>query len=941
MLGIEFDSNGLAYIQSNFSILTIDPQLDTMFTTVGVYGVPGWSPDGSPAYGNPIFPEPKEQVPVTIYKENFAVAPTGNIFVAERGKLRVIDRSTEVIDTLVSGEFYRLHHDGGNHIYAIREQGSRASLVRISDTTGQVSTVFEFGSGSYATVGQSVEGRRMGLNYIWEGIHNLAVDNGGDIYISYHGPGTGLRDGIYRIDGQSKTLTMLTSDDFIEVGRALALDEQRNYLYFGPATYSQGSEVLSASVIRLDLLTGEHGRLAGTALGLSRYTEDPHDSDFNPEDMVIAPNGDLYIVDVASGEESQAILKISSEPSGDSGLIPDDVAADSRAAQSLAYYDNWLAVGVPNGNDGAGEVLVYRDNDCRPVLRNRLQAPEGTSAAEFGSQLAFIDGSLIIGASGDTQPSSQLQSSTEAGSHFRLGIFGVKGRRWNIDIDLSSHLPPVTPNSETSLVSDKGTFAVGSPGANDGQGEVTVFDKNNVENPITVSAPSGDRSGFGKSLAMAGGNLAVGADSAAGGSAEVFRKSASSYQHQGRVGSSRGSNDFASGLAMDEETLYVGAPHSAGGRVYDYTLDGLELSDTLVDPGSSANPSFGKALAIEDDVLVVGAPDTPVAAAQSSDFSIEVFNTESNHASGAVHVFGIKDRFGKKIPGRIMFSLLARLAEAYGDALDISNGRIVVGAPKTDNGRGIFDAVDDIINASDLSGLWYDPSLDGEGFNLLVSDAGLVVFFYGYDTNGERLWLVSETFSGEFGFGEEIQLSLYKAVAGEFAFPVRSSQALVKYGLLSMSFGSTRSATFTINGFDGNKISRNTFLADAGANAAAYSGLWYDQTKDGEGFNVISGKNVTIIYYYGSSDDGERLWLVSDSLTSNISDGTTVSGRMYDATGGDFYHPAPSATAIRDWGTIEAQFDTCRRGRFILNGSDGNKTSNVVKLAGVEGAECQ
>jgi len=62
---------------------------------------------------------------------------------------------------------------------------------------------------------------------------------------------------------------------------------------------------------------------------------------------------------------------------------------------------------------------------------------------------------------------------------------------------------------------------------------------------------------------------------------------------------------------------------------------------------------------------------------------------------------------------------------------------------------------------------------------------------------------------------------------------------------------------------------------------------------------------------------------------------------MFEATGGDFYHPAPTSTALKEWGSIEARFDDCDDGRFILSGSDGYKTSDVIKLAGVGGAVCQ
>jgi hypothetical protein len=132
-----------------------------------------------------------------------------------------------------------------------------------------------------------------------------------------------------------------------------------------------------------------------------------------------------------------------------------------------------------------------------------------------------------------------------------------------------------------------------------------------------------------------------------------------------------------------------------------------------------------------------------------------------------------------------------------------------------------------------------------------------------------------------------------------------------------------------------------TFPLVLQANSAAYSGLWYDPQNEGEGYNVISGQPGTVIYYYGSTVGGERLWLISDLLSNNIEDGSTVNGNVFEATGGDFYHPKPSSQALKPWGTIEAGFDDCDEGRFILTGSDGSKTSDLVKLAGIGGAVCQ
>ena len=67
----------------------------------------------------------------------------------------------------------------------------------------------------------------------------------------------------------------------------------------------------------------------------------------------------------------------------------------------------------------------------------------------------------------------------------------------------------------------------------------------------------------------------------------------------------------------------------------------------------------------------------------------------------------------------------------------------------------------------------------------------------------------------------------------------------------------------------------------------------------GAGYNDISGKYSTVIYYYGSTSDGERLWLISDGMSNDISNGNTLSGKMYEAVGGDFDHPEPSSSSLR------------------------------------------
>jgi hypothetical protein len=50
--------------------------------------------------------------------------------------------------------------------------------------------------------------------------------------------------------------------------------------------------------------------------------------------------------------------------------------------------------------------------------------------------------------------------------------------------------------------------------------------------------------------------------------------------------------------------------------------------------------------------------------------------------------------------------------------------------------------------------------------------------------------------------------------------------------------------------------------------------------------------------------------------------------------------PAPSDD-LTPYGTLSVQFNSCTTGQFVLDGLDGKKSSNVVKLVGVDNSVCK
>jgi len=120
-----------------------------------------------------------------------------------------------------------------------------------------------------------------------------------------------------------------------------------------------------------------------------------------------------------------------------------------------------------------------------------------------------------------------------------------------------------------------------------------------------------------------------------------------------------------------------------------------------------------------------------------------------------------------------------------------------------------------------------------------------------------------------------------------------------------------------------------------------FSGAWADPTLDGEGYLVFQTPAGWLIYYFGYGAEGGFLWLVSELLTlDQLELGKPFEMQMLIGKPGTFYNPAPSSD-LTPYGTLSVDFTTCTSGQFILDGLDGEKISNVYKLIGVDGTNCQ
>lgn len=122
-------------------------------------------------------------------------------------------------------------------------------------------------------------------------------------------------------------------------------------------------------------------------------------------------------------------------------------------------------------------------------------------------------------------------------------------------------------------------------------------------------------------------------------------------------------------------------------------------------------------------------------------------------------------------------------------------------------------------------------------------------------------------------------------------------------------------------------------LNDAGVN-----GLFYDADNPGHGLDFNMTESGLVIYYYGHTSDGERLWLISEPYSGDLNYFDEFEVVMYEVPEGTFGQPALPETA---WGTGIFQLSSCHRGFTTLAGEDGEIQISFERLAGIAGLECE
>jgi len=241
----------------------------------------------------------------------------------------------------------------------------------------------------------------------------------------------------------------------------------------------------------------------------------------------------------------------------------------------------------------------------------RAQSFPGAATARlsgFGSSLAVGDGEVLVG-----EPNNTMRPGT-------VYLYRRAAGGWTEQSRLQAGDARDGDGFGAALALDGATLVIGASNQNDGRGAVYIFSKSGAEwrqAARLVAADAATGSNFGRSLAIAGDEVLVGATGHAEAAGTVFRfrrGADGAWTAAGRIDASDAAprSAFGATIAVDGDALAVAAPSADGnaGAVYTFRRQGDAWVPgvRLAPSGGAQGDRFGSSLRFVSGHLLAGAP---------------------------------------------------------------------------------------------------------------------------------------------------------------------------------------------------------------------------------------------------------------------------------------------------------------------------------------------
>lgn len=250
---------------------------------------------------------------------------------------------------------------------------------------------------------------------------------------------------------------------------------------------------------------------------------------------------------------------------------------------------------------------------------------------------------------------------------------------------------------------------------------------------------------------------------------------------------------------------------------------------------------------------------------------------------------------------------------------------------------------------SKMSGSWYDPTHNGEGFVIqILKDDRAVAYWFTYDEVGAQRWFIA---TGSIANNNAVFTELYQAKGPEFGDLFDPDEVqLTDVGNLTINWSdcSNALANYTVNGIDGTlSLKRLTTLAGFDCNdplstPSIMTGSWYDLTHNGEGMAVeILKDGRAVTYWFSYDNEGNQTWFygvgTQENNVINIADMLITSGGRF---GPEF---DPDDVQISSWGSVKVELG-CKFGKLDYESEMpiyGKGKQTLTRLTHVGTAFCE
>ncbi|MCH9696788.1 MAG: fibronectin type III domain-containing protein [Gammaproteobacteria bacterium] len=251
-----------------------------------------------------------------------------------------------------------------------------------------------------------------------------------------------------------------------------------------------------------------------------------------------------------------------------------------------------------------------------------------------------------------------------------------------------------------------------------------------------------------------------------------------------------------------------------------------------------------------------------------------------------------------------------------------------------------------LVISGKFTGTWFDPTHDGEGISIEILDANnAVINWFTYDDTGNQAWVIG---TGKISGNTISVVNAMTPEGGVFGSSFNPDFITQhRWGSLFFEFSDCHQGSVHYEGpeeFGSGSLFLQRLTSISGLNCdqdlqhnnqlsglGLITGLWYNPTRDGEGFLIeILDNNKALAYWYTYDYYGNQLWILGEGKIS----GRTITVNNAILTKGGIFGPKfnPDTVERMTWGRLTFKFSTCKTASVEYESIAGFE-SGVIELS--------